>query len=700
MSEITLVNLSLIVLLLPIIGFTVVLLFGKRFFRIFWLEIGALGLAFILASIVLVVKLTTYVDAAPIVFQFTWINFGNLPLLGNLQINLGIKIDNMAAIMMFVVTLISFLVHIYSIGYMHGDKRFTRYYAYLGIFSFSMLGIVITHNLLLMYICWELVGLSSYLLIGFWYEKKSAADAGKKAFLVNRIGDIGMFIGILILFTNYHTFTFDTIFSAIGGGHLPFDSGAWLTATGILLFMGAVGKSAQFPLHVWLPDAMEGPTPVSALIHAATMVAAGVYMIARIFPMLTADALLVIALVGGFTSFLAATIAITQNDIKKVLAYSTISQLGYMVMAMGVGAYAYGFFHLVTHAWFKALLFLGSGSVIQALHHEQDIREMGGLRKKLPITYYTFLTATLAISGVPFFSGFLSKDGLLLGTYAFGSLTGHILIPIFGFTVVILTAFYMFRLVILTFHGKPRNQEKYDHAHESPKVMTIPMIVLAVLSFFFWYSGNPFSAESGWFISKWIHTPHSVVPQAMRFNFMRTGAAASAHFEGAHEVITHSPMYMEALHHAHYPAMIISILFAGLGILLAYLIYQWKKIDADKLAETYSWFYKFSLNKWYFDEFYHATFVAGTIGLGKVLAWFDTYIVDGLVNGAAWLTRQVSAFSGLFDTYVVDGLVNFTAFFSGFIGLGLKKIQTGRVQTYVVFAVFSILILLLILRPF
>ena len=700
MSEITLVNLSLIILLLPIFGFTLVIFFGKRFFKIFWAEVFAIGTAFVLAAILAFVRLTTYVDAAPTVFEFHWIDFGTLPLLGKLTIDLGVKIDNMAAIMTIVVTLISFLVHIYSLGYMKGDVRFTRYYAYLGLFSFSMLGIVFTHNLLMMYIFWELVGLSSYLLIGFWYEKDSAANAGKKAFLTNRVGDIGMFLGILILFTNYHTFTFDKIFAAIGAGQLPFNSGAWLTATGILLFMGAVGKSAQFPLHVWLPDAMEGPTPVSALIHAATMVAAGVYMVACIFVILTGDALLVIALVGAFTSFLAATIAITQNDIKKVLAYSTISQLGYMVMALGVGAYAYGFFHLVTHAWFKALLFLGSGSVIQAMHHEQDIREMGGLRKKLPITYYTFLVATLAISGVPFFSGFLSKDGLLLGTYAFGSLTGHVLIPILGFTVVILTAFYMFRLVIITFHGEPRNMEKYDHAHESPKVMTVPLIVLAVLSFFFWYSGNPFDGESGWFISKWIHTPHSVVPDSLRYNFMQSGAGATEHLTGAHEAVVHSPMYMEALHHSHYPAMIISILFAGLGILLAYWIYQWKKVDPDKLAEKYNWLYKFSLNKWYIDELYSATFIGGTLAFSRILAWFDTYIIDGIVNGAAWVTRKVSSFSGLFDTYVVDGLVNFTAFFSGVIGLGLKKIQTGKVQTYVVLAVFSILVLLLILRPF
>ncbi len=698
MSDISLVNLALVVLFLPLIGFTVVIHFGKRFSKLYLFEIFVLGLAFILSTIIAVTKLTTFLHE-DIVFAFSWIDLGVIPLIGKLNIELGIKIDNLTAIMLIVVNLISLLVHIYSTGYMKGDPRFSRYYAYLGIFTFSMLGIVLTHNLLMMYIFWELVGLSSYLLIGFWFEKDSAANASKKAFLVNRVGDIGMFLGILILFTNYHTFTFDKIFSEIASGNLPFDSNIWLTATGILLFMGAVGKSAQFPLHVWLPDAMEGPTPVSALIHAATMVAAGVYLVARIFVMLTADAMLVIAVIGAVTSFLAATMALTQNDIKKVLAYSTISQLGYMVMAMGVGAYAYGFFHLVTHAWFKALLFLGSGSVIHAMHHEQDMRQMGGLRKKMPITYFTFITATLAISGIPFTSGFLSKDGLLAGSLAFGNLTGHYLIPILGFTVAMLTAFYMFRLVILTFHGEPRNKEKYEHAHESPKVMTIPLIVLAFLSIFIWYGSNPFGGANGWFLQDWVTTPESVVPQEMRWNFMQTtGEAAVA--ESHQGVITHSEMYMEAMHHAHYPAMILSILLGGLGILLAFMMYQWKKIDPDKLAERLPWAYKLSYNKWYFDEIYQASFIAITLAISKILAWFDQVIVDGVVNGTAWVTRQFSRFSGLFDTYVIDGMVNFSAFFSGFLGLSFKRLQNGKVQTYIVFVVFSILILLVVFRPF
>ena len=366
-------------------------------------------------------------------------------------------------------------------------------------------------------------------------------------------------------------------------------------------------------------------------------------------------------------------------------------------MSVGIGAYAFAFFHLVTHAFFKASLFLGSGSVIHSMHHEQDIQNMGGLRKKMPITYITFLVATLAISGVPLTSGFLSKDGLLAGTLAFGSLTGHWLIPIFGFTVALMTAFYMFRLVILTFHGKPRDQHKYDHAHESKWVMTLPLIILSTLSVFFWYTPNPVGADSGWFLSEWIKTPASVVPQEMRFEFMKIDTPV-AH-EAAHEIV-HSEMYTEAMHNAHYPAMFLSIALGGLGILFAFLLYHWKKLDPDKLAEKLKPLYKLSLNKWYIDEIYHATVIGGTLAFGRLLNWFDANIVDGIVNGTATVTRAFSTVSGWFDTYIVDGLVNFSAMLSGFIGLSFRRLQTGKVQTYIIFVVFSVLIILLILRPF
>ncbi len=696
MAEQTLINIALIIQLLPLFGFVVVIFFGKRFKKIYQLEIGILVTAFILAVIIGFFKLSMYMHH-DIVFAFTWFDLGKLPVLGQLHFDLGLKLDNLSIIMLFVVTLISMLVHIYSIGYLKGDKRFNRYYAYLGIFTFSMIMIVLTHNFLTMYVGWELVGLSSYLLIGFWYEKDSAADAGKKAFLTTRLGDIGMFIGIMILFTQYHTFTFDEIFHQISIGNLPFGSTAWLSAAGILLFMGAVGKSAQFPLHVWLPDAMEGPTPVSALIHSATMVAAGVYFMARIFPILDGTALLVIAVIGAITAFIAASIALTQNDIKRVLAYSTISQLGYMILSIGVGAYAFAIFHMVTHAFFKSGLFLGSGSVIHSMHGEQDMREMGGLRKKMPITYAAFIVFSLAISGIPLMSGFLSKDGILLGSFAFATLTGHWLLPILGFVVAGMTAFYMFRLILMTFHGEPRNKEKFGHAHESPKVMTMPLVVLMTLSVFIFYTPNPLSPEAGWFY-KWIGNAETVVPQNTRFEFMKsneaeTHEAAVSEENTEQEEIIYSEQYMEALHHDHIPAMALSIILAILGILLAYAMYEWKKINVDKFTEKVKPLYTFSLNKWYFDELYYGTFVAGTIGLGKVLRWFDEKIVDGLVNGTASFGRGVSFITELIDRYIVDGLVNFTAFFNGFLGLALRKFQTGRVQSYVLFVVFSLFVL-------
>lgn len=697
MNQSTLLNLSVLVLFLPLLGFVITLLLGKKFKAIYLFEIFILISAFAISSVIAFTKLNYFTDIN-LVEEFEWINLNNMPIIGNVPIVLGIMLDNISVLMLFVVSLISMLVHIFSIAYMKGDLRYNRYFAYLGIFTFSMNGIVLTHNILMMYIFWELVGLSSYLLIGFWYEKKSASDAGKKAFIVNRVGDLGMFAGILILFTTYKTFTFDQIFYQISQGNLPFDSGFWLTVVGILIFCGAIGKSAQFPLHVWLPDAMEGPTPVSALIHAATMVAAGVYLVVRVFPIFTGDALTFIAIIGALSAFIPATIALTQNDIKKVLAYSTVSQLGYMIMALGVGAYSFAFFHLVTHAFFKACLFLGSGSVIHAMHHEQDIRNMGGLRKKLPLTYATFLISTLAISGVPLTSGFLSKDGILAGTYAFGNLTGNWVFAFVGFFVALLTAFYMFRLVILTFHGEPRDQHKYDHAKESPFVMAMPLVVLSALSIFFWYTPNPVNADQGWFLSKWIKTPELSSPQESRYNFMKNDSKQFIE-SNSHEVVF-SESYTEAIHQAHIPAMLLSLLVASFGILLAFTLYQWKKISADKLADRIKPLYNISLNKWYFDEFYNAVFVGGTLLFAKFLAWFDAVIVDGVINGSAALTKGLSKFSGKFDSLVVDGLVNFMAYLSGFIGLMFRRFQTGKVQTYLMLVVFSIVILLFLFKSF
>jgi NADH-quinone oxidoreductase subunit L len=688
MTQETLLTLSLVVLLLPLCGFTLMIFFGRKLPRQGdWLETGILSAVLILALIVMVRKLTAFAGET-LTLNFTWVDFQNVPGIGPLKFDLGFSIDNLSAIMMAVVALISCLVHYFSIGYMQGDVRYSRYFAYLGFFTFSMLMIVLANNLFLLYVGWELVGISSYLLIGHWYEKKSASNAAMKAFIVNRIGDVGFFIGIMILFMNYNTMNLQAIFDAIGAGRMPFGSNGWMTAAGVLIFCGAIGKSAQFPLHVWLPDAMEGPTPVSALIHAATMVAAGVYLVARTFPLMTADALTVIAYIGAITAFISATIAIAQNDIKKVLAYSTISQLGYMIMALGVGAYTAGFFHLVTHAMFKAGLFLGSGSVIHGMHHAihhlhdqhtdpQDIRNMGGLKSRMPVTFWTFVIYTLAISGVPLTSGFLSKDEILAGTLAFAGLTGHTIIPLVGFLVAGLTAFYMFRVVILTFLGTHPDPARLPHIHESPKVMTIPLVVLAALCVFFVFSFNPFNATDGW-IAGALHRPESVVPAQL-------AAAGGEVFE-------------EALHHSHITAMLLSLTVAGLGILLAFATYLWKKINADRVADRLKPLHLFLLNKWYFDELYNGVVVGGTLLLTRILRWFDNTIVDGAVNGAGWVTQGTSFVSGKFDSVVVDGIVNATAYVSGFFGLVFRKFQTGRVQTYVLFAVLSVMLLYFVYR--
>jgi NADH-quinone oxidoreductase subunit L len=581
---------SIVVLLLPLAGFVLMMFFGKKLPRGGdWLETMFVTIGLLLSLIILSQKLGAHHEET-LDLSFPWIDFHNTPMIGPLKIVLGFAIDNLAAIMMAVVMLISTLVHYFSMGYMKDDIRYSRYFGYLGIFTFSMLMIVLSNNLFLLYVGWELVGLSSYLLIGHWYEKKSASNAAMKAFIVNRVGDVGFFIGIMVMFATFHTFALRDIFEGLKGGTLPFGSEGWMTLAGVLIFCGAVGKSAQFPLHVWLPDAMEGPTPVSALIHAATMVAAGVYLVARTFPLMTADALTVIAYIGAITAFIPATIAMVQNDIKKVLAYSTISQLGYMILALGVGAYTAGFFHLVTHAMFKAGLFLGSGSVIHAMHHAlhhqndhhtdaQDIRNMGGLRHTMPVTFWTFLIYTLAISGVPLTSGFLSKDEILAGTLAFNNLTGHVVIPIIGFLVAGLTAFYMFRLVILTFLGEPADAHRMEHIHESPRVMTMPLMILAALSVYVAFtfpSVSPFGAGDGWLVHA-VERPETVVPASL-------AATPSAEFE-------------EAIHGVHISAMLLSLVCAGLGILAAFGTYYWKKISADRVAAAFPGVHAFLLNK-------------------------------------------------------------------------------------------------------
>ncbi|MCF8216435.1 MAG: NADH-quinone oxidoreductase subunit L [Chlorobium sp.] len=754
----SLIQLSIAVLLLPLLSFVILIFFNKRLpGRGDFIGVGILGTTFALSLYIFwSVVVQAYDPAFRVAWDFTWIDFGDVPGVGPLQIKMGIVIDNLTAIMLAMVTLISFLVHLYSTGYMAGDKHYGRFFAYLGIFTFSMLGIVLSDNLFSIYIFWELVGLSSYLLIGFYFEKDSAADAQKKAFLANRVGDIGMWLGILILYSQFHTFNYQEIFQNLAAGKFGM-SETWLTAAGILLFMGCIGKSAQFPLHVWLPDAMEGPTPVSALIHAATMVAAGVYFVARIFVLLTADALHVIAFIGAITAFMAATIAITQHDIKRVLAYSTVSQLGYMVLGLGVGAYSAALFHLVTHAFFKACLFLGSGAIIHAMHHEQDMRWMGGLRKNMPWTFATFTIATLALAGLPLTSGFLSKDAILAGAIGFANAEGggiYYLIPFLGFFSAMLTAFYMGRQIWLVFFGesrthlKPADDHHHGHdahsshghddhhqeahgVHEVAWNMRAPLVVLAALSIFAVYSPDPLDGAKGWFMSM-LPTPETVVGSSQGAADHATssadfhashllaeavpagvhGAETDAHHEGVasetlHGEDAHGSAHGEghghefadprqaaiahAAHEAHNPAIMISSLMVVLGISLALIVYVFRVIDPDKTARAIRPLYLFSFNKWYWDEIYQATFIKGSIVISKVFSWFDTNVVDGMVNGVGALTRKVGFASGGFDKYVVDGAVNFTAFFVNTTGAVLRKFQTGKVQTYVVFLMLAVI---------
>ena len=713
-----------IIPLLPLASFFINIAVGKRLPR----KGDWLSLATILAGLVMSVGIFLEVFRAyDPNFKYhvvaPWLTVGD-----RFTLNVGILVDNLTAVMLLVVTGVSTLVHLFSIGYMHGDPRYNRFFAYLSIFSFSMLGLVLSESFFFIYIFWELVGVSSYLLIGFWFEKKSAADAGKKAFITTHIGDVGFLIGNMIIFVTCGVFGYDEVFQAIGQGKL---SGTLLTIAGIGVFCGAIGKSAQFPLHVWLPDAMEGPTPVSALIHAATMVAAGVYLVGRVYPMFTPDAFLFIAYIGFITLFIAATIALTQNDIKKVLAYSTVSQLGYMIMGLGVGGYTAGLAHLATHAAFKACLFLGSGSVIHAVH-SQDVREMGGLRKKMPITFVTFVIATLAIAGVPGFSGFFSKDMILAAALEFGMKNPAHYVLFFGalFTAG-MTAFYMFRLVIMTFLGEPKDRHKFDHAHESPPNMWVPLVVLAIFSFSFWFK-SPF-VEKGW-VQTLITKPATVAniakassaPASMEHAAVMAPAHAEPSAAALGEAAIHGESTQDAsrgsapgkgghgqapphgtsapaetphstgpvageshdeashiAHMAHSYAMYSSVAVGTLGILLGFVVYLFGWIDPARVANSVKPLYNFLLNKWYFDELYDKTVIDGSIALAKFLAWFDLHVVDGLVNLAAQLGVFVSFLVGKFDNYVVDGAVNGLA--SATIGGGsvLRRLQTGKLYHYV-----------------
>ncbi len=622
-------DLLFLIPLLPLAAAVINFLFGRWYLRDL---AGPIATVAVIGS--WVVSLLVFIDQlgsdTPLSQHlYTWIPAGDF------QIPVTLHVDHLTAVMLMVVTTVGALVHVYANGYMAGDTGFYRFFAYLPFFVFSMLMLVLADNYLLLFFFWEGVGLCSYLLIGYYFKRTSATQAAKKAFIVNRVGDVGFGIGIMLIFVKTGSLVFSEVFAQVGSL-----AGSTITLIGILLFIGATGKSAQLPLFVWLPDAMEGPTPVSALIHAATMVTAGIYMVARSFPIYVAtdDARLLIAIVGAVTAFMAGTIAVTQFDIKRVIAYSTVSQLGYMAFALGVGAWVPAIFHLVTHAFFKGLLFLGSGSVIHGMHEEQDMRRMGGLKKYMPVTYWTFLIAAAANAGLVPLAGFWSKDEIIVGAWV----DRDYIIMLIGLIAAFFTSLYMFRVIFMTFHGKERFDPQVVHPHESPRIMTIPLILLAIPAALIGFIGFP--PENGW-----IH------------GFLEPNFTAS----GAHEAMIASLNAVEGAteHHVSLATTLtlggISTLIALAGLGIAYMAYikRAPAFDPSVWAARLGGLYTFISRKWMFDELYEAVIIH-PLYMISVFLWrvVDAGIIDGAVNGVA-------------------GVVGFT---SG----RLRRVQTGFVANY------------------
>src|SRR6202795_5038380 len=585
---------------------------------------------------------------------------------GSFSVDFSFYLDQLSLVMLLVVTGVGFLIHIYSVGYMWDDPSYYRFFSYLNLFMFFMLTLVLADNYLLMFIGWEGVGLASYLLIGFWFTKDSAASAGKKAFIVNRIGDFGFLIALFLLIKHFGSLNFDRVFQSVLPLGAETAGAGLLTAIGILLMVGAAGKSAQIPLYVWLPDAMEGPTPVSALIHAATMVTAGVYMVARMNPLFSRApiAMLAVAFVGGLTAFYSATIGLVQTDIKKVLAYSTVSQLGYMFLACGVGAYSAGIFHLMTHAFFKGLLFLAAGSVIHAMSGEQDMTKMGGLRKKIPVTYWTMFIATLAIAGIPGFAGFFSKDEILEA-----ATTGPHANPwlwALGLIAAGLTSFYMFRLVFLTFFGKPRFDEHKVHVHESPRNMTIPLVILAFLSIFGGWFAAPKLLGGVDHFEAFLHPVFAAyAPQAVGGQGASLTGTAEARAE------TERAPAMELVHALTGPPVIVALA----GLLVAWWFYIKRPETPKRLAQSLHGPYTPLLHQYYADELYLAVIVRPLLWVSTNVLWHvvDEGVIDGTVNGAATVAREAggqlrqlqSGNARSYATWVVVGAVGFTVLLLG-----------------------------------
>jgi NADH-quinone oxidoreductase subunit L len=653
--------------LFPLLGAIVNGLWGRRYLRDN-AHIPAIVSTAASLCIALLVVVDIVADPRAVqVVLFDWI------VAPPLSAQIGFLADPLSAIMLLVVAGVGFLIHLYSIGYMHGDPGYYRFFTYLNLFMFFMLILSTANNYLLMFVGWEGVGLCSYLLIGFWFERKSAADAGKKAFVVNRVGDAGFLLGMFLLYTTFGSFTYLDIFP-----RAPEASTAILTAITLCLFVGAMGKSAQIPLYVWLPDAMEGPTPVSALIHAATMVTAGVYMVVRshVLFMLAPGSAEFVAIIGGLTAIFAASIGLVQNDIKRVLAYSTVSQLGYMFLGAGVGAFIHAIFHLMTHAFFKGLLFLASGSVIHALSGEQDMRKMGALSPHLPITSKVFYIGAIAIAGIPPFAGFWSKDGILAETFK----SGHYLLWFIGVVGAFMTAFYMFRLIYLTFYGQSRvDHDVLHHVHESPPIMTVPLIILAILSIVGGLALG-FPPEHGW-IHRFLGAVISHGPVKVAGGVAEAAGIVEEHVGGG------------ALQALDVFLMLISVLVGALGWGLAWLLYTKRTDIPARLAVQYKDIYAMLLNKYWVDEVYEYIFVRGGKALANLLWRFDERVVDGAVNGAGNMTRQTSEGSGQFDLYTIDGSVNGLSVVIRFGARAFRLLQTGLIQNYVLAMVLGLFVI-------
>jgi NADH-quinone oxidoreductase subunit L len=639
-----------IVPLFPLFGFIFLGIFGKKIKNekvIGWFGSLMVFIGFIISAL-LFIELLNDKSVAPVVVPFfTWINVGNF------SINISYQVDQLSLLFSLIVTGVGFLIHVYSIGYMHGDRSFYRFFAYLNLFIFMMLNLVLSSNFLLTFLGWEGVGLSSYLLIGFWYDKKFdgvrikwTGDAANKAFIVNRIGDFGFLIAMFMIYITFNTLEYNEVSSIASANSAMYLNTGIITAITVLMFIGCTGKSAQLPLSVWLPDAMAGPTSVSALIHAATMVTAGIFLVARnsVLFALSPTTMTIIAVVGVTTAIVAASIGIVQNDIKKVLAYSTVSQLGFMFAALGVGAFYIGVFHVMTHAFFKGLLFLGSGSVIHGMHEEQNIKKMGGLAKHMPTTHWTFLVGTLAIAGIPLFSGFFSKDEILWYAYSQGGWGYWLVLSI----AAIFTAFYMFRLYYLTFKGNERFDAAKVHPHESPKTMTFALVTLAILSA----------------IGGFLNVPHALTPWSHGDPLLKSWLKPV--FAEANHILHHGG------HHGVEPMMyVLMIVATSLGLLMWWVAKKWY-IDQDwkpaiQMATSNPKTHRFLMDKWRFDEFYWAVIVDPIIKMSRSILWKFT------------------------DVNVIDGIVNGTAKVTDVIGDNVRKMQSGIAQNYAILMVAGII---------